>query len=74
MECSEELKANDHPLIRDEASRKKGKWTVADTTLKSLEMLQAGANNVLAALGALGIDIAFGVGNYKDFFFDLSGQ
>ena len=45
-------------------------YFLADTTASMggiLGAVQAGSNNVLAALGALGIDIAFGVGNYKDF-------
>jgi hypothetical protein len=32
-----------------------------------LDAVQAGANNVLTALNGLGVDICFGVGNYKDF-------
>jgi hypothetical protein len=45
-------------------------YFLADTTGSMgsiLAAVQAGANNVLAALGALGVDLAFGVGNYKDF-------
>ena len=45
-------------------------YFLADTTGSMggiLGAVQAGANNVLTALGALGIDMAFGVGNYKDF-------
>ncbi len=49
-------------------------YFVADTTASMGGILQAvknGANNVLATLGALGVDLAFGVGNYRDF---LSGD
>ncbi|AVR97845.1 hypothetical protein [Pseudoduganella armeniaca] len=45
-------------------------YFLADTTGSMgpvLAAVQAGANNVLAALGSLGLDLAFGVGNYKDF-------
>ena len=45
-------------------------YFLADTTGSMDSILQAvknGANNVLATLGALGVDLAFGVGNYKDF-------
>jgi len=45
-------------------------YFLADTTASMggiLGAVQAGANNVLVALGALGVDIAFGVANYKDF-------
>jgi hypothetical protein len=45
-------------------------YFLADTTGSMggiLSAVQAGANNILAALGGLGVDMAFGVGNYKDF-------
>jgi len=45
-------------------------YFLADTTASMsaiLNAVQAGANNVLSALNGLGIDIVFGVGNYKDF-------
>jgi hypothetical protein len=45
-------------------------YFLADTTGSMsgiLSAVQAGANNVLAALAALPVDIVFGVGNYKDF-------
>jgi len=45
-------------------------YFLADTTESMFSILgavRAGAGNVLAALGALGVDVAFGVGNYKDF-------
>lgn len=45
-------------------------YFLADTTGSMgsiLAAVQAGANNVLAALNALGVDLACGVGNYKDF-------
>jgi len=45
-------------------------YFLADTTgsmSSILSAVQAGANNVLAALAALPVDIVFGVGNYKDF-------
>lgn len=49
-------------------------YFLADTTGSMgsiLNAVQAGANNVLLALSGLGVDMAFGVGNYKDF---LSGD
>ncbi len=45
-------------------------YFLADTTgsmASILNAVQAGANNVLSALAGLGVDMAFGVGNYKDF-------
>lgn len=45
-------------------------YFLADTTgsMKPvLAAVQAGANNVLTALNGLGLDLMFGVGNYKDF-------
>jgi hypothetical protein len=45
-------------------------YFLADTTgsmTSILAAVRAGANNVLAALGSAGVDLAFGVGNYKDF-------
>ena len=45
-------------------------YFLADTTGSMgsiLNAVQAGANNVLAALGGLPVDMVFGVGNYKDF-------
>lgn len=45
-------------------------YFLADTTgsmTNILNAVQAGANTVLAALGGLGVDLAVGVGNYKDF-------
>jgi hypothetical protein len=45
-------------------------YFLADTTGSMGSILSAvrtGANNVLSALSALGVDMAFGVGNYKDF-------
>lgn len=45
-------------------------YFLADTTASMggiLSAVQAGANNVLAALNGLGVDMVFGVGNYKDF-------
>lgn len=45
-------------------------YFVGDTTGSMGGILQAvknGANNVLATLNGLGVDLAFGVGNYKDF-------
>jgi hypothetical protein len=45
-------------------------YFLADTTGSMgsiLAAVQAGANNVLTALNGLGIDMVFGVGNYKDF-------
>jgi hypothetical protein len=49
-------------------------YFLADTTSSMsniLNAVQTGANNVLTALNGLGVDMAFGVGNYKDF---LSGD
>ena len=45
-------------------------YFLADTTgsMESiLAAVRSGANNILTALNGLGLDIAFGVGNYKDF-------
>ncbi len=45
-------------------------YFLADTTGSMegiLAAVRAGANSVLAALNALGVDLACGVGNYKDF-------
>ena len=45
-------------------------YFLADTTGSMggiLAAVQAGANNILTALNGLGVDIAFGAGNYKDF-------
>ncbi|WP_256080216.1 vWA domain-containing protein [Massilia sp. YIM B04103] len=45
-------------------------YFLADTTGSMGEVLaavQAGANNVLTALSGLGMDLMFGVGNYRDF-------
>jgi hypothetical protein len=45
-------------------------YFLADTTGSMgsiLNAVQAGANNVLAALAGLPVDLVFGVGNYKDF-------
>lgn len=49
-------------------------YFLADTTASMTSILNAvrvGANNILTALNGLGADLAFGVGNYKDF---LSGD
>jgi len=45
-------------------------YFLADTTGSMggiLNAVKAGANNVLAALNGLGVDMVFGVGNYRDF-------
>ena len=45
-------------------------YFLADTTGSMgsvLAAVQTGANNILSALNGLGLDMAFGVGNYKDF-------
>src|SRR3984893_8005086 len=45
-------------------------YFLADTTASMtgiINAVQAGANTVLTALNGLGIDLVFGVGNYKDF-------
>ena len=45
-------------------------YFLADTTGSMggvLAAVQAGANNILTALSGLGLDLMFGVGNYKDF-------
>lgn len=45
-------------------------YFLADTTgsmASVLAAVQAGANNILAALNGLGLDLMFGVGNYRDF-------
>jgi hypothetical protein len=57
--------------IPKNAGRAKGDvYLLADTTGSMRAILgavQAAANNVLAALAALPVDLVFGVGNYKDF-------
>jgi hypothetical protein len=48
-------------------------YFLADTTGSMGEILaavQAGANNILTALNGTGLDLAYGVGNYRDFPFD----
>jgi hypothetical protein len=45
-------------------------YFLADTTYSMsgvLEAVRGGANNILTALNGLGLDMAFGVGNYRDF-------
>jgi len=45
-------------------------YFLADTTFSMSSILaavQTGSNNILSALSGLGLDMAFGVGNYKDF-------
>jgi len=45
-------------------------YFLADTTgsmSSILASVQAGANNILSSLNSLGLDMAFGVGNYRDF-------
>ena len=46
-------------------------YFLADTTGSMSEIVsavQADASNILSALNGLGLDLTFGVGNYKDFF------
>lgn len=48
-------------------------YFLADTTGSMgshIAAVQAGANQILTDLNALGVDLAYGVGNYKDFPFD----
>lgn len=55
---------------KNPSSAKADVYFLADTTASMggiLGAVQAGANNVLAALSGLGVDMFFGVGNYKDF-------
>jgi hypothetical protein len=57
-------------IPKNAGSAKADIYFLADTTGSMsgiLNAVQAGANSVLAALSGLGVDIAFGVGNYKDF-------
>ena len=45
-------------------------YFLADTTGSMgsyLDAVKTGANNILTALNGLGLDFAYGVGNYKDF-------
>jgi hypothetical protein len=61
-------------IPKNSAAAKADVYFLADTTGSMsgiLSAVQAGANNILAALGGLGADLAFGVGNYRDF---LSGD
>lgn len=55
---------------KDAAAPKADVYFLADTTASMsgiLSAVQGGANNILTALSGLGVDLAFGVGNYKDF-------
>jgi hypothetical protein len=55
---------------KNAGARRADVYFLADTTGSMnaiLNAVKAGASNILAALGGLGLDIAFGVGNYKDF-------
>jgi hypothetical protein len=57
-------------IPKNAASAKADVYFLADTTGSMrliLNAVQGGANNILATLGGLGVDIVFGVGNYKDF-------
>src|SRR5262249_2867156 len=50
-------------------------YFLADTTGSMggiLAAVQAGAANILNSLNGLGLDLAYGVGNYKDFPFDAA--
>ncbi|MFN7923888.1 MAG: hypothetical protein U0Q16_27550 [Bryobacteraceae bacterium] len=56
-------------IPKNSAAAKADVYFLADTTGSMsgiLAAVQAGANNILTALNGLGIDIVFGVGNYKD--------
>lgn len=57
-------------IPKNASSAKADVYFLADTTASMgaiLGAVQAGANNVLAALSGLGVDMFFGVGNYRDF-------
>lgn len=57
-------------IPKNSASAKADIYFLADTTGSMsaiLNAVQVGANNVLSTLAALPADLAFGVGNYKDF-------
>src|SRR5262249_10793139 len=58
---------------KNSAVAKADVYFLADTTSSMggiLNAVKAGANSMLAALSGLGLDLVFGVGNYKDFPFD----
>ncbi len=57
-------------IPRNSAAPKADVYFLADTTGSMghiLAAVQTAANNILGALSGLGVDLAFGVGNYKDF-------
>lgn len=57
-------------IPKDAGPVKADVYFLADTTGSMggiLGAVQAGANTILTALAGLGVDLAFGVGNYKDF-------
>ena len=57
-------------IPKNAGSPKADVYFLADTTSSMTPFLTAvktGANNILSALAGMGIDMVFGVGNYKDF-------
>jgi len=57
-------------IPKDAGTAKADVYFLADTTGSMggvLAAVQAGSNNILTALNGLGLDLMFGVGNYKDF-------
>ena len=57
-------------IPKDTAAPKADVYFLADTTGSMdgiLNAVQAGANSILTALGGVTADLAFGVGNYRDF-------
>lgn len=57
-------------IPKNTAAPKADIYFLADTTASMssiLNAVQTGSNSILTALSGLGVDLAFGVGNYKDF-------
>lgn len=69
-ECDRIVETITVTIPKSGAVTKADVYFLADTTgsmSSILAAVQAGAANILTALGALGLDLAYGVGNYKDF-------
>lgn len=69
-ECDRIVETVTVTIPKSGAVTKADVYFLADTTgsmSSILAAVQAGAANILTALGALGLDLAYGVGNYKDF-------
>jgi hypothetical protein len=71
LDCCARIVDNVHVTIPPSgAVAKADVYFLADTTFSMFDEIaavQAGASSILSALAGLGLDIAFGVGNYRDF-------